>query len=135
MKQSFLIALLFTSISVSAQVQQSTIKVQPATSSKQLTMPWRNIIAVGRANNLLRADILEHLAYAQKVMGYRYCRFHAIFDDEMKVVQRNPETGKLVFQWHEVDQVYDALLKLGIKPFVELNPMPKAMASGTQTMF
>jgi xylan 1,4-beta-xylosidase len=37
--------------------------------------------------------------------------------------------------WHQVDKVYDALLKLGIRPFVELNPMPAALASGTQTMF
>lgn len=115
--------------------QNSILVAEPAKVSKQLTMPWRNIIAVGRAHNLLRADILQHLAYAQKELGYRYCRFHAIFDDEMNVVQRDGKTGKLVFQWHEVDQVYDALLKLGIKPFVELNPMPKVMASGTQTMF
>ena len=135
MKKLSLIAILLVSIQIQSRAQLSVIKVEPAAISKQLTMPWRNIIAVGRANNLLRADILEHLAYAQKVMGYRYCRFHAIFDDEMKVVQRDEKSGKLVFQWHEVDQVYDALLKLGIKPFVELNPMPKVMASGTQTMF
>lgn len=135
MKKFSLIAILFICINIQSKAQLSVIKAEPAATSKQLTMPWRNIIAVGRANNLLRADILEHLAYAQKVMGYRFCRFHAIFDDEMKVVQRDEKSGKLVFQWHEVDQVYDALLKLGIKPFVELNPMPKVMASGSQTMF
>lgn len=135
MKRILLITILFAYLNINVKGQESKIIVQQATTSKQLTMPWRNIIAVGRANNLLRADILEHLAYAQKVMGYRFCRFHAIFDDEMKVVQRNEKTGKLIFQWHEVDQIYDALLKLGIKPFVELNPMPKVMASGAQTMF
>jgi len=98
-------------------------------------MPWRNCIAVGRAHNLLRADLLEHLTYAQKVMGYSYCRFHAIFDDEMDMVRRNEKTGQLIFQWHQIDKVYDALLKINIRPFVELNPMPKVMASGTQTMF
>jgi len=98
-------------------------------------MPWRNCIAVGRAQNLLRADLLAQMEYAQKIMGYRYCRFHAIFDDQLNVVSRDPKTGKIFFQWHEVDQVYDALLKLGIRPFVELNPMPKALASGIQTMF
>ena len=72
---------------------------------------------------------------AQTILGYPYCRFHAIFDDEMDVVRRDKQTGKLIFQWHEVDKVYDALLKLSIRPFVKLNPMPAAMASGTQTMF
>lgn len=60
--------------------------------------------------------------------------FHAIFDDDMNVVVRRKD-GTLAFQWYQVDQVYDALLKMGIRPFVELNPMPKELASGTQTMF
>jgi xylan 1,4-beta-xylosidase len=118
-----------------ACAQKSEITVSEPAVQKQLNMPWRNTIAVGRAHNLLRADILEHLAYAQNIMGYRYCRFHAIFDDALDVVRRDPKTNQLVFQWHQVDLVYDALLKLGIRPFVELNPMPKALASGTQTMF
>lgn len=132
-KYLFIASLVFLSLSLEAQV--STLKVQVPAKKEQLNMPWRNIIAVGRANNLLRADVLAHLAYAQKVMGYRYCRFHAIFDDEMNVVRRDATSGKLIFQWHEVDQIYDSLLKLGIKPFVELNPMPKVMASGKQDMF
>ena len=115
--------------------QPTFIKLKAISQPKQLTMPWRNCIAVGRANNLLRADLQEHLAYAQKEIGYRYCRFHAIFDDEMNVVQRNKQSGELIFNWHQVDKVYDALLKLGIRPFVELNPMPAVMASGMQTMF
>jgi len=122
-------------ICLSSNAQPVTLQVVAPKHNSQLQMPWRNCIAVGRANNLLRADLLEHLAYAQKVMGYRYCRFHAIFDDEMDVVRRDEKTGKLIFQWHQVDKVYDALLKMGIRPFVELNPMPKVMASGTQTMF
>jgi len=122
-------------ICLSSNAQPVTLQVVAPKHNSQLQMPWRNCIAVGRANNLLRADLLEHLAYAQKVMGYRYCRFHAIFDDEMDVVRRDEKTSKLIFQWHQVDKVYDALLKMGIRPFVELNPMPKVMASGTQTMF
>jgi len=114
--------------------QLSEIKITQPLQQQSLDMPWRNCIAVGRSANLLRADCLEHLAAAQQVMGYRYCRFHAIFDDDMAVVVRNADST-LTFQWHQVDKVYDALLKMGIRPFVEINPMPKALASGTQTMF
>ncbi|MCC5848343.1 MAG: hypothetical protein JJU29_09630 [Verrucomicrobia bacterium] len=52
---------------------------------------------------------------------------------DMDVVRRYPE-GSLAFQWHQVDKVYDALLSLGLHPFVELNPMPGVMASGPQTI-
>src|ERR1017187_3403406 len=51
-----------------------------------LRMPWKNCIAVGRAYELLRRDLLEHLAKVQREIGFRYCRFHGIFHDDMEVV-------------------------------------------------
>lgn len=97
-------------------------------------MPWKNAIAVGRAYDLTREDLLEHLRWLQKEIGYQYCRFHALFHDDMNVVTRD-ESGTLRYQWHHVDKIYDALLGMGLKPFVELNPMPSVMAGGTQQMF
>jgi xylan 1,4-beta-xylosidase len=130
----FLIGVLFLSIIIQTNAQTSVITLTERKEQQQLNMPWRNTIAVGRAYNLLRADALSHLAYAQSIMGYRYCRFHAIFDDDMNVVVRRKD-GTIAYQWFQVDRVYDALLKMGIRPFVELNPMPKVLASGDQTMF
>ena len=34
-----------------------------------------------------------------------------------------------------MDKVFDALLRLGLRPFVELSTMPVALASGTATVF
>jgi len=96
--------------------------------------PWRNAIAVGRAFDLTRADLQQHLADVQRRFEYRFCRFHAVFDDDMQVVVQRPD-GSLGYQWRNVDQLYDFLLSIGLKPFVELNPMPRLLASGTQTMF
>ena len=105
-----------------------------AAEAAPLRMPWRNCIAVGRAYELLRSDLLSHLAYLQDKIGYQYCRFHGIFRDDVAAVIRRPDGG-LQFQWHQVDKIYDSLLKLGLKPFEELNPMPVALASGEQTIF
>jgi xylan 1,4-beta-xylosidase len=99
-----------------------------------LRRPWKNAIAVGRAYELLREDVLEHLRFVQREIGFSYCRFHGLFHDEMAVVGRRDD-GSLAFRWHQVDKVYDALLKIGLRPFVELNPMPTAMASGIETIF
>jgi beta-xylosidase len=99
-----------------------------------LRMPWKNCIAVGRAYELLRQDLLEHLAKVQREISFRYCRFHGIFHDDMEVVVRRPD-GTLAFQWHQVDKIYDALLALGLRPFVEFGAMPRALASGEQTIF
>jgi len=107
-------------------------EVDPA--AQPLRMPWKKGIAVGRAFELLREDLLSHLRKAQAEIGFNYCRFHGLFHDDMAVVHRKPD-GTLVYQWHQVDKVLDALLRLGLKPFVELNPMPSALASGSQKMF
>ncbi len=102
--------------------------------NRRLRKPWKNAIAIGRAGELLREDVLTHLRFVQREIGYRYCRFHGLFHDEMGVVARR-EDGSLAFRWHQIDKVYDALLKMGLRPFVELNPMPAALASGSQTIF
>lgn len=114
--------------------QKTEITITENSKQEALQMPWRNCISVGSAQLLLRGDALQHLAFLQKEFGYRYCRFHGIFDDQMDVVYRNPDKS-LNYMWHQVDKVYDALLAMGIRPFVEINPMPTDMASGTQRMF
>lgn len=67
-------------------------------------------------------------------MEFKYCRFHALFHDDMDVVRLNDE-GQIEYRWHHIDKIYDFLLSIGMRPFVELNPMPSVIASGTQTMF
>ena len=110
------------------------LNVLPGTVAGSLRKPWKNAIAIGRAYELLRQDVLDHLRLVQRTIGYRYCRFHGLFHDEMAVVGRRAD-GSLAFRWHQVDKVYDALLGMGLKPFVELNPMPGALASGIETIF
>lgn len=110
------------------------ITIAPDQLAAPLRRPWKNGIAVGRAYDLTRSDLLEHLSWLQREIGFRSCRFHALFHDDMAVVRRRPD-GSLLYQWHHVDKVFDALLRLGLRPFVELNPMPATLASGSQTMF
>jgi xylan 1,4-beta-xylosidase len=110
------------------------LEIDSQKTSAPLRRPWKNGIAVGRAYDLTRTDLLEHLAWLQREIGFKTCRFHALFHDDMAVVRRRPD-GTLSYQWHHVDKIYDSLLALGLKPFVELNPMPAALASGTQKMF
>ncbi len=101
---------------------------------KKLDLPCLKCISVGRAYELLRADVREHLTMAQKDLGFKYCRFHAIFHDDMDVVYTR-EDGSIGYHWHHIDKVYDFLLSIGLKPLVELNPMPTAIASGEKTLF
>jgi xylan 1,4-beta-xylosidase len=86
---------------------------------------------VGRGYDLLRDDLLRHLDWLQKEVGFRSSRFHAILHDDVGVVKKTQD-GRLYYCWNQLDKIYDALLARGLRPFVELNPMPAALASGNQ---
>lgn len=40
-----------------------------------------------------------------------------------------------IYNWQYIDKLYDFLLRVKIKPFVELSFMPTALASGDKTVF
>jgi xylan 1,4-beta-xylosidase len=82
---------------------------------------------------LLRDDSMAQLKTTVDELGFRYLRFHAIFHDVFKTVQERD--GKIVYDWTKIDELYDAMLKRGIKPFVELGFTPLAMATSGNEIF
>lgn len=110
------------------------IQIDPAQQGAPLKQPWKNLITIGRAAELLRADLRAHVRQGQQQIGWRACRFHGLFHDEMRVVSRRPD-GSLAFSWTYVDQIFDFLLSVGLKPFVQLGAMPGELASGEQVIF
>jgi len=114
--------------------RSNVIMVTAGPPSAPLRKPWKNAIATGYAPLLLRDDLQSHLAILQREIGFRYCRFHGMFHDDMAVVARQKD-GSLTFRWAEVDKVLDALQRLGLRPRVELSSMPVALASGAKTIF
>lgn len=82
---------------------------------------------------LIRDDSLAQLKTAKDELGFRYIRFHGIFHDVLgtyKVVG-----GKPVYDWTRIDYLYDKLLAIGIKPFVELGFTPEAMKTSDNSIF
>jgi len=82
---------------------------------------------------LIRDDSLAQLKTAKEELGFRYIRFHGIFHDVLgtyKVVG-----GKPVYDWTKIDYLYDKLLAMGIKPFVELGFTPEAMKTSDNSIF
>jgi xylan 1,4-beta-xylosidase len=97
------------------------------------TVPFR-CIGAGRANEGLRADWQQQLATVQQELGFDYIRMHGILHDDMGVYKEDKK-GNPEINFQNVDALYDALLKMHIRPFVELSFMPSALASGTRTIF
>ncbi|MBU4432857.1 MAG: beta-xylosidase [Alphaproteobacteria bacterium] len=82
---------------------------------------------------LLRDDSLAQLKTAVGELGFRSVRFHDIFHDALGTVKR--VDGQIVYDWTRIDELYDRLLAMGIKPFIELGFTPSAMKTSEQTIF
>jgi xylan 1,4-beta-xylosidase len=95
---------------------------------------FRRCIGAGRANEGLRADWQRQLAMVQRDIGFEYIRMHGLLHDDMGVYREDAK-GNPIYNFQYIDQLYDALLRLHIKPFVELGFMPSALASGKETVF
>lgn len=82
---------------------------------------------------LIRADSLAQLRLVREELGFRYVRFHDIFHDVLGTYRE--VNAKPLYDWSKIDYLYDELLKIGIRPFVELGFTPAAMKTSEQTIF
>ena len=89
---------------------------------------FNNCTSAGRAVEGLRAEWQRQLQEAVNDIGFKYIRFHGLLGDEMGVYTVN-DKGEEVYNFQYVDMLFDDLLRIGIKPFVEFCFMPDALKS------
>lgn len=100
---------------------------------------WSRCVGAGRANEGLRASWLEHLKTVQENCGFQYVRFHGLFHDDMFVYREANQRGDYregleVFNWQYIDELFDRMLDVNVKPFLELGFFPKDIAApGSKT--
>ena len=95
---------------------------------------FKECIGAGRANEALRADWQQQLAYVKKECDFKYIRMHGLLTDDMGVYKED-KNGKPEYNYMYVDVLFDFLQSIGMKPFIELGFMPTALASGDKTIF
>jgi xylan 1,4-beta-xylosidase len=94
---------------------------------------WEHTVGSDHAPMALRADWQRQLRRCHDELGFRYVRFHGLLSDDVGTLIR--QNNRFVYSLFNVDQIFDFLLSNGMKPFVELSFMPKALASGNKTVF
>ena len=99
-----------------------------------LNAMFKECVGAGRANEGLRADWQRQLTQVRAECGFTYIRMHGLFCDDMGVYRENG-AGQPEYNWQYVDELFDFLQSIGMKPFVEIGFMPSALASGSQTIF
>lgn len=96
--------------------------------SGSLTHNWRNVCCVGSSRDLLYENVRQMLRRAQKEIGYRYVKFHGILSDDLMIYDELSD-GTVCLSFALLDQVLDFLLSIGLKPWMQLGFMPRALAS------
>ncbi|ACZ31677.1 Xylan 1,4-beta-xylosidase [Xylanimonas cellulosilytica DSM 15894] len=114
----------------------STVVV-PQTPIASQSDAWRKVVGTCHMVMGLRKDYLDSLRVVQAEIGFEHIRGHGIFHDWMGVLRRYDVAGHAGtrYVWTYLDQIVDAYLEVGIKPFLELGFMPEALASGPETVF
>ena len=113
-------------VALTLQVQAQTIDVKM--NGETFNHYWSVGTCAGRANEGLRTSWVEQLRMVKENCGFKYLRMHGLFDDDMFVYFED-RNGNPIYNWQYVDEVYDRMLDLGIRPFVELSFFPKGIAA------
>ncbi|MBD3316356.1 MAG: glycoside hydrolase [Chitinivibrionales bacterium] len=113
---------------------KNTVNVNLSAPTTPTTRSGVRCIGAGRANEVLRADLQDHLALATSACGFEYIRFHGLLHDDMGVYM-NDRTGTPLMSFNYIDACYDALLDIGIRPFVEFSFTPLLLARGDKSVF
>lgn len=136
-----LIVFIICLIAVSAAAQKKktpqptrAIKVDFNTVAGPLNTMFKECVGAGRANEGLRADWQQQLAYVKKECDFKFIRMHGLLTDDMAVYSLDKD-GAPIYNYMYIDVLFDFLHSIGMKPFVELGFMPSALASGNKTIF
>ena len=127
----------------SAQAQPSaaeTITIDAHAPATPFPHFWEQTFGSGRAVLSLRQSYRDDMRTVKQATGFRAVRAHGIFHDEIGLFDPNAQykdpglaATKIEqaspYNFSYVDQIYDGLLDLGVKPFVELSFMPDKMTS------
>jgi len=94
---------------------------------------WEHTVGSGHATLALRADWQEQLRRCHDELGFKYVRFHGLLDDDMSTFLI--ENDQPLYSFFNIDRIFDFLLSIGMRPFVELSFMPSGLSSGDKTVF
>src|SRR5512146_150515 len=107
------------------------VTFQVDASSRGTPFPHYWELCVGSCHAVmgLRSDWREQLEKCHRELGFQYVRFHGLLDDAMSVCAREHDffredsEVRLRYSFFNIDSIFDFLLKIGMKPFIELGFM------------
>jgi xylan 1,4-beta-xylosidase len=105
------------------------VQVDAAAAGRPFAHYWKRSFGSGHASLGLRPDWQAALARAASDYGLAGIRQHGLFDDDMDIASRAPGSQQIVYNFSKLDLLWDAHVKHGVHPVVELSFMPWALAN------
>src|SRR5580698_3578502 len=132
---SFTIALSYVLGASGSATAQKTEVITLDVKSPTTPFPhfWEQTFGSGRAILSLRQSYRDDMRTVKDVTNFQSVRFHGIFNDEVGLYDPNRRSiafaqmkggevdGGSPYNFSYIDQIYDGLLALHVRPFVELS--------------
>ena len=84
---------------------------------------WAASVGTGTASLTLRPDLQTHYKLANRELGMQRVRGHGVLSDDMGIYK-----GPGSYDWTNLDTYLNAIVSAGMRPFMELDYMPTALA-------
>jgi xylan 1,4-beta-xylosidase len=84
---------------------------------------WASSVGTGTASLTLRPDLQTHYKIANRELGMQRVRGHGVLSDDMGIYK-----GPGSYDWTNLDIYLNAIVSAGMRPFMELDYMPAALA-------
>ncbi len=101
------------------------------TAKRDQKLPWSKIcnqmINVGSAASLLRANMQYHIAYLAENLGFRYIRVWSIFSENMMITDGIHTNG---FTFDQLDSILDFLDRYHLSPSLDFAPRVTTAVGG-----
>ena len=90
---------------------------------------WEHMFGSCHASITVCEDWRKDLRAMKEIVDVRYVRFHGIFEHQAGIYNGLDEKGNLKLNFTRIDLIYDGMLEIGVRPFVEVSFMPEELAA------
>jgi len=117
------IAFVFSNGGGVASANSYTITVDASRQTGGNPRFWTASVGTGTASLTLRADLQTHYKIANRELGMQRVRGHGVLSDDIGIYK-----GPGSYDWTNLDVYLNAIVSAGMRPFMELDYMPTALA-------